>query len=211
MDTACERSRSAAIQRPDAHTMGTACERQPLGRDPAGAVPSPRTHRPPWRRDVAAIRQVLVPAARRLHVSRSRALWPRCRQSVPGTQCSRGDSAGNAPVAPCRSDGQSLHSCGARRQRVAGRAPARQRTLPKGPEIIPPHGIAKPDFEPLRSRLWLLTHTHGERSAGERLGCRKTCSEPIVAERLTQLRFLNPTNQVSIKPLSTRFPLFCAC
>ena len=39
---ASRRGRLAAIWQPDAHTVGTACERQPLGLDPAGAaVPGP--------------------------------------------------------------------------------------------------------------------------------------------------------------------------
>ena len=52
------RGRLAAIRQPDAHTIGTARERQPPGRDPAGAaairqVPPPSVNISP----LAAIRQ----------------------------------------------------------------------------------------------------------------------------------------------------------
>jgi hypothetical protein len=52
--TACERSRLAAIRQPDAHTIGTACERQPPGREasrPAQLVTCvSRSPLPWWRR-----------------------------------------------------------------------------------------------------------------------------------------------------------------
>lgn len=41
----------------------------------------------------------------------------------------------------------------------------RQRTLPKGPEKIPPHGIAKPDFEP-HALAPMAVNPHGWRTIG---------------------------------------------
>jgi hypothetical protein len=55
---ACERS-LAAIRQPAAHTIATACERQPLGRDPArAALPGPAARRSPVSRSRAEVASV---------------------------------------------------------------------------------------------------------------------------------------------------------
>jgi hypothetical protein len=152
-----------------------ACE-QPPGRDPAGA--GQHRHRRSLRSPVSRSRTEVA------------AVWPSSRTPTrwipPVSVAAQPRSSGRTltrwapPV--------SVSRLAAIRQVLRPRLSSQyQRTLPKGSEISPPHGTAKPDFQPLRSRLWPLTHTRGERSAGERLGCRKTYSEPTVAERLTKL------------------------